>query len=763
MLLQYQIQHRTNHLHYMNSIDIFPWNDSFNTEITLIDEQHRKLADLINLLASHVAFNANIPSLNVIFDELAEYAVYHFDTEEKIWHEYMPEDSFETDHIKVHSSFLNEVLRLKTEEETKPVSKVIEDILAFLTRWLAAHILESDRAMAMVVIAMQSGMPLEAAKKHASEQMRGATKVLIDIILSIYESLSTNTLHLMRELAEQKRMQMLLNDQERHFEVLLSTTPVGIFESDINGKCVYVNAQWSKITGLSIENAKGDGWVKALHPEDKDKIFTEWTTSTAENRPFHLEYRFLHPNGKTIWVLGKSAIYKSQLNNQYGYVGTITDISELKQLETSKQESLAILQKIANQVPGVVYQYRLHPDGHASFPFASDGIRTIYRVSPEEVREDAAKVWAILHPDDLEGIVNSIEKSAQELTLWNHEYRVKFDDNTVRWLLGSAKPERETDGSVLWHGFITDITERKKSEEALKDSEFRWKFAIEGSGDGVWDWNIQTDEAQYSKGWKEMLGYSDEDILPTNDEWSSRVHPDDQLYVKNAMQAYLEGMTDIYVVEYRLRCKDDSYKWILGRGMIVCRSEDGKPLRMIGTHTDISERKHLELELTRQAHLDYLTGLSNRRHFMEQAEVEMSRAIRYDTPLSLLMLDIDFFKNVNDTYGHQVGDIVLQALSKICQDTLRQVDVAGRIGGEEFAVILPQATSAEALEVAERLREAVANTDVTIPVGLPIHFTVSIGVTTLGNKGINIDTLLNQADKALYKAKETGRNKVCVV
>jgi diguanylate cyclase (GGDEF)-like protein/PAS domain S-box-containing protein len=404
----------------------------------------------------------------------------------------------------------------------------------------------------------------------------------------------------------------------------------------------------------------------------------------------------------------------------------------------------------------------LHPDGHASFPFASDGIRTIYRVSPEEVREDAAKVWAILHPDDLASIADSIQKSAQELTLWNHEYRVKFDDNTVRWLLGSAKPERETDGSVLWHGFITDITERKKSEEALKDSEFRWKFAIEGSGDGVWDWNIQTDEAQYSKRWKEMLGYSDEDILPTNDEWSSRVHPDDQLYVKNAMQAYLEGMTEIYVVEYRLRCKDDSYKWILGRGMIVSRSEDGKPLRMIGTHTDISERKHLELELTRQAHLDYLTGLSNRRHFMEQAEVEMSRAVRYDTPLSLLMIDIDLFKNVNDTYGHQVGDIVLQALSKICQETLRQVDVAGRLGGEEFAIILPETDSNEALEVAERLRTIVAKTEVAIPVGLPIHFRVSIGVTTLGNKDINIDTLLNQADKALYEAKETGRNKVCV-
>ena len=194
----------------------------------------------------------------------------------------------------------------------------------------------------------------------------------------------------------------------------------------------------------------------------------------------------------------------------------------------------------------------------------------------------------------------------------------------------------------------------------------------------------------------------------------------------------------------------------------VVKDTEDNVINYVATLTDITERKLLELELTRQAHLDYLTGLSNRRHFIEQGELELSRAIRYDTPLSLMMLDIDFFKNVNDTYGHQVGDIVLQALSKICQDTLRQVDIPGRLGGEEFAVILPETSCTEALEVAERLRETIASTEVTIPVGLPIHFTVSIGVTTLLDKNSNIDMLLNQADKALYEAKETGRNKVCV-
>jgi PAS domain S-box-containing protein len=146
----------------------------------------------------------------------------------------------------------------------------------------------------------------------------------------------------------------------------------------------------------------------------------------------------------------------------------------------------------------------------------------------------------------------------------------------------------------------TEIQQRKTIEEALRESEYRWKFAVDGSGDGVWDWNIRTNEAMYSSRWKEMLGYDENDILPNFQEWINRLHPDDKSFVTEVAQAHLKGKTDIYIAEYRLRCKDGSYKWILGRGMVVNRSEDGKPLRMIGTHKDISVRKKAE-EALRQS------------------------------------------------------------------------------------------------------------------------------------------------------------------
>lgn len=183
---------------------------------------------------------------------------------------------------------------------------------------------------------------------------------------------------------------------------------------------------------------------------------------------------------------------------------------------------------------------------------------------------------------------------------------------------------------------------------------------------------------------------------------------------------------------------------------------------LCGISTDITELEELKERLEQQASQDYLTGLSNRRHFMEQGHVELDRAQRYGTPLSLLMLDIDHFKDINDSHGHKAGDIVLQNLGEIMRKTLRTVDVIGRMGGEEFAVLLPETGPQRAAEVAERLREEVARADVVPETGMPLHFTVSIGVAALAGKDVNLDMLLNEADSALYQAKEGGRNRVRV-
>ncbi len=170
-------------------------------------------------------------------------------------------------------------------------------------------------------------------------------------------------------------------------------------------------------------------------------------------------------------------------------------------------------------------------------------------------------------------------------------------------------------------------------------------------------------------------------------------------------------------------------------------------------------QRKLTRVLELQAHTDALTGLANRRRFIEIAEAELVRSRRYDAPLSLLMLDIDHFKEVNDAHGHRAGDRVLQQLARTCLEVLRNVDVVGRVGGEEFAILLPETAMPGAVDVAERLREAVEMAKVAREEGVPLRITVSIGVATLAGLE-NLDTLMSQADYALYDAKHRGRNRV---
>jgi diguanylate cyclase (GGDEF)-like protein/PAS domain S-box-containing protein len=193
------------------------------------------------------------------------------------------------------------------------------------------------------------------------------------------------------------------------------------------------------------------------------------------------------------------------------------------------------------------------------------------------------------------------------------------------------------------------------------------------------------------------------------------------------------------------------------------RTADGKIYALCGISTDITRRKNAEFELEKLSQIDSLTGLENRRHFMELADQELNRTVRYGGKLSVLMMDLDHFKAVNDTYGHQTGDRVLRQLGELCRQELREIDIVGRYGGEEFACVLPETGLDSALEVAERFCKSVAATTLPMEQGLPLQVTISIGVASLTVSTPNLDTLLSNADQALYDAKHQGRNRVCVL
>jgi diguanylate cyclase (GGDEF)-like protein/PAS domain S-box-containing protein len=304
------------------------------------------------------------------------------------------------------------------------------------------------------------------------------------------------------------------------------------------------------------------------------------------------------------------------------------------------------------------------------------------------------------------------------------------------------------------------ITDRKNAEREIEERATQLRLVLEGSDLGFWDWNITTNTVDRNERWATMLGYTQQEIALTTKQWSDFVHPDDLALAWQSILDVVEGRAETHKSEYRMLHKSGKYRWILDRARVMKRDINGKAIRMCGTHTDITERKVLEDELRRQAHYDYLTGAFNRGHFMEQAEKELHRTIRYGNALSFLMLDIDNFKQINDRFGHKVGDEVLKTLADLCSTTLRDIDIFGRLGGEEFAVLLPQTELSTALEVAERLRLIIESAKVPVEHDTHVQFQVSIGVSSLDSNDDTIDVLLNRADIALYAAKNAGRNRV---
>lgn len=311
-------------------------------------------------------------------------------------------------------------------------------------------------------------------------------------------------------------------------------------------------------------------------------------------------------------------------------------------------------------------------------------------------------------------------------------------------------------------GAVTDITEMKRTEAALQESEARWQFALDGSGNGVWDWNIDTDEAFFSPHWGSILGYQADEISHHIDEWTSRVHPDDIEDAQLAVTEHLANDAPFYQSEHRLLCKDGSYKWVLDRGKVIEWFEDGRPKRMIGTHSDITERKSNEAKIHHLAYHDSLTGLPNRAYLQEELFFLLSQLKRSNQNTALLFLDIDHFKMVNDSMGHLVGDQMLQQVATRLKDSLRDEDFLVRLGGDEFVILLGNPSDSidsiykRARKVGEKVLEAFTHPFEFF--GQNIVSGTSIGIVVFPEDGKSVKEVLQHADTAMYQAKKDGRS-----
>lgn len=303
-----------------------------------------------------------------------------------------------------------------------------------------------------------------------------------------------------------------------------------------------------------------------------------------------------------------------------------------------------------------------------------------------------------------------------------------------------------------------EITERKLAEEALRDSEERFSVAVRGANDGIWDWDLERERMYYSLRWKKILGYSEDDISESPDEWIGRIHPDDVQQVRADLKAHLQGFTPHLISEHRIMHRSGSYRWILVRGLAV--RNPGQPAhRLAGSITDITARKLTEERLRHDAMHDVLTGLPNRAYFLDQLKRSIQRGKRHsDYWSAVFYIDIDRFKLINESLGHLAGDQFLIEIAHRLEKSMRAQDCVARFGGDEFALLLDDIKSEEeAIQVADRVQSAMTRAfDVQ---NQAVFASVSIGIVLNRGSYEKAEDLLQDADTALYEAKANGRGR----
>lgn len=295
--------------------------------------------------------------------------------------------------------------------------------------------------------------------------------------------------------------------------------------------------------------------------------------------------------------------------------------------------------------------------------------------------------------------------------------------------------------------------------EELRASEQRFHLAVNGAQEGIWDLDLRTGELYHSPRMAQMLGYTESEMPATREAWDAITDPDDRLRFQAEMDKHFMNPGHAFDILLRLRHRDGRWRWVQSRGT-ASRDAQGQAVRFSGTHLDVTERKQLEEEVRQLAFYDHLTGLPNRRLLIDRLGQTLTRAKRAQSRMALMFIDLDKFKPINDAYGHETGDWVLQSVARRIESCLRASDTAARVGGDEFLVLLPDVqTSDDALAVAEKIRAELDRPFVTAN-QLSMRASSSIGIAIYPDHAHTEEDLLRLGDRAMYQAKSLGGNMV---
>ncbi|WP_052002795.1 EAL domain-containing protein [Microvirga sp. BSC39] len=549
---------------------------------------------------------------------------------------------------------------------------------------------------------------------------------------------------------ELKRSHKAVAESEERHRALIEASSAMVWRAAPDGS-ILEGWGWETFCGQTPEAFRGYGWLDNVHPEDREHVVEVWQRARALQEPCENEYRVRRLDGTFRWVLARGVPLKSQDGSIREWVGTLTDIHEQNVAAERLRSSEARYRGLVDASATVVW--RAAPDGQIIE--ASSGWETISGQAPEAFKDYG---WLeAVHPDDRERVVGHWQQVLASGQPSGDEFRVRHVNGEYRWFVTRTVPLFNTDGVVEeWVGTITDNHEQKSAAERVRISEERYRALIEASASVVW--LAAADGAMVGgAGWTALSGQGPNEYSGSG--WLKAVHPDDQESVREGwMQAVSSGTA--CVVQFRIRQGDGTYRWALARA-VPLKDQSSAVREWVGTVTDIHDSRIAELKLWQAANHDTLTGLANRALFQARLDEALTQARQAGDSVSLLLIDLDDFKDVNDSFGHDAGDALLKETAARLSAVARDCDTVARLGGDEFAILLAGASK---LEHSSTLAEGLIK-----KLGQPVSYAgqaivsrASIGVASFPNHDTAPAELMKDADIALYRAKADGRNRVVV-
>ena len=391
-------------------------------------------------------------------------------------------------------------------------------------------------------------------------------------------------------ITEQNKIKNSLEIEKHRFEMAEKIANLGSWEQNF----VHDTLDWSdevhKIFEIDISvKMTFDHFIERVHPEDRESVNQAFQASVRDHKPYHLNHRLLLPDGRIKHILEHAKHFYDSSNNHIYTIGTVQDITEQTRLQEELAETNTQLTRISENIPGVIYTFQLFSDGRSCFPFASEHFYEMYGVTPKEIKDDSTKLFAVIHPEDLEYVSKKIQTSFEKLTLWEDEYRIIHPDKGIIWLKGMSKPEKQLDGSVLWHGYIHDVTKEKVSEDEIIRLKELYNNIIDSVENLIFVKDVNSVYITCNRAYARFLGVSKEEIIGKSDydfydkelsEWF-RDH-DKKMLESQETTANFEWVNDV---------NGKMYYYLTTKSPLL--DVEGNILGIVGNSADFAERQQL--------------------------------------------------------------------------------------------------------------------------------------------------------------------------